>query len=144
VEVIETDPIPELPEGSFRLVSGPLLWDSGLLMQYGADQVRRLSPEPFVALNPAHAAKAGLSEGYKVTVSSEHGTVSLIVKTDGTVQAGAAWVPARLAGAPAEVLGAGLGEPIVVTIQPALSNPEHEAPGMQLSATTPASQAVQD
>jgi NADH-quinone oxidoreductase subunit G len=144
IEVVETDPIPELPEGSFWLISGPLLWDGGLLMQYGAEQVRRLSPEPFVALNPAHAAKAGLSEGYRVTVSSEHGTASLLLKTDAAVQPGTAWVPAKLAGAPAEVLGAGLGEPIVVTIQPPLGNSEHAGSGTQLSAATPAAQAVQD
>jgi len=113
-------------------------------MQYGAEQVRRLSPAPFVALNPAQSAKAGLSEGDRVTVSSEHGTASLLLKTDAAVQPGTAWVPAKLAGAPAEGLGAGRGEPIVVTIQPPLGNPEHAGSGIQLSAATPAAQAVQD
>jgi hypothetical protein len=45
-----------------------------------------------------------------------------MLKADATVQPGTAWVPAGLAGAAAEVLGADLGEPVAVTIQPALSS----------------------
>jgi predicted molibdopterin-dependent oxidoreductase YjgC len=137
VETVETDPIADLPLGSFWLVSGPLLWDSSVLMQYGADQVRRLAPEPFVGLSPSDIAKAGLTEGSLVTVSSEHDSAHLLLKADATVLPGTAWVPARLAGVPAEILGAGLGEPISVTIQPALSS-------TGLPASTPAAQAGQD
>jgi NADH-quinone oxidoreductase subunit G len=144
VEPIQAGAVAELPPGSYWLVSGSLLWDSSLFMQYGADAVRRQSREPFVALNPSQAVKAGLSEGHRVTVSSEHGTADLVLKMDATVQPGTAWVPAKLAGIPAEVLGAGLGEPIVVTIQPAPGDPEQAVPGTPLSANTPASQAVQD
>jgi anaerobic selenocysteine-containing dehydrogenase len=102
-------------------VSGPLLWDSSLFMQHAAEQVRRLIPVPFVALNPSDLAGSGLTEGNEVTVSSAHGTANLLLKADATVQPGTAWVPAGLAGVPAEVLGAGLGEPVAVTIQPAVS-----------------------
>jgi NADH-quinone oxidoreductase chain G len=151
VEVVESDPLPELPAGSFWLASGPLLWDSSLLMQYAADQVRRLTPEPLVALNPSDLARFGLAEGNRVTVSSVHGTASLLLKADATVQPGTAWVPAKLAGAPAEVLGAGLGEPVSVTIQllpdavPVSARPGRAVRIEETGAVSmPASQAVQD
>lgn len=111
-------PLPpsELPPDSLWLVSGPLLWDASILMQYAAEQVRRLIPEPFVALNPSDLAKTGLSEGGRVTVSSGRAAASLLLRADATVQPGTAWVPAKLAGLPAEILGAGEGEPVLVTI----------------------------
>ena len=142
VEAVETGPLAELPpEGSFWLVSGPLLWDGSVLMQYGADPVRRLIPEPFVAVNPSDLVRAGLTEGNTVSVSSAHGAASLLLKADATVQPGTAWVPAKLEGVPAEILGVGLGEPVPVRIQ-LLPDP------VPVSGTgadsTPASQAAQD
>jgi predicted molibdopterin-dependent oxidoreductase YjgC len=116
VETIESVPGAELSPGGLWLVSGPLLWDAGIWMQRGAEQVQRLIPEPFVALNPSDLARSGLAEGSQVAVNSAHATVSLVLKANATVQPGTAWVPARLAGAPAEVLGAGRGEPVPVTI----------------------------
>jgi NADH-quinone oxidoreductase subunit G len=115
-ETTEPIPAPELPPGSLWLVSGPLLWDGGALMQHGADQVRRLMSEPFVALNPSDLAAAGLAEGSEASVRSTHGTARLVLKADDTVQPNSAWVPAKLAGLPAEILGAGQGEPVTVTI----------------------------
>jgi NADH-quinone oxidoreductase chain G len=103
--------------GSLRLVSGPLLWDGGLFMQHAPDQVRQLTPAPFVALNGADLAAAKLAEGGQVTVTSPHGSVSLTLKADASVQPGTAWIPADLAGLPAEVLGAGLGEIVSVVVQ---------------------------
>jgi NADH-quinone oxidoreductase chain G len=141
VEAVETVPIVDLPPGSFWLVSGPLLWDGGVWMQHSAEQVRRLIPKPFVALNPSDAVKVGLPEGNLVTVSSEHGTANLLLKADATVQPGTAWVPARLAGVPAEVLGAGLGEPISVTVK---LSPDSVSVSETVALSTPASQAVQD
>jgi len=77
--------------------------------------VRKLTPEPFVALNPADLAAAKLAEGGKVTVTSPRGSVTLTLKADASVQPGTAWIPANLGGLPAETLGAGRGE--VVTIK---------------------------
>jgi anaerobic selenocysteine-containing dehydrogenase len=144
VEVVDPEPIPELPADAYRLVTGPLLREGGVLMQHGADEVRRLIPEPFVALDPADAAKAGLTDGNRVALSSEHATVTLVVRTDGTVQPRTAWVPAGLAGLPAEALGADLGEPVVATIERAPGKPEQPAADAGSSADTPAEQAVQD
>jgi NADH-quinone oxidoreductase subunit G len=111
-------PIPdaELPPGSLWLVSGPLLWDGSVLMQHGAEQIQHLIPEPFVALNPSDLAKTSLAEGKKVTVRSARAAASLVLRANVTVQPGTAWVPEKLAGVPAEMLGAGQGEPVPVTI----------------------------
>jgi NADH-quinone oxidoreductase chain G len=105
-EVIEVTPTPAPPDGTFWLVSGPLLWDSSTLMEHAAEQVRNLIPTPFVALSPADFRAAGLVEGSEVTVSSELGSVRLIASADESVQPGTAWMPAGLTGAPAETLGA--------------------------------------
>jgi predicted molibdopterin-dependent oxidoreductase YjgC len=146
VEPVETGAIADLPPGSLWLVSGPLLWDASLLMQYGADPVRRLIPSPFVALHPSDLGRFALPEGSQVAVSSVHGAANLLLRADSSVQPGTAWVPAKLAGMPAEALGAGLGEPVSVTIQPLPDPvPVSAQPGSAgEAASTPAKQAVQD
>jgi predicted molibdopterin-dependent oxidoreductase YjgC len=109
--------IPDTQPGSFLLVSSPLLWDGGLFMQHAPEQVRKLTPAPFVALNPTDLATAKLAEGNKVTVASPRGSVTLTLKADGSVQPGTAWIPANLPGLPAETLGAARGEPISVIMR---------------------------
>ncbi len=79
-------------------MSGPLLWDGGLFMQHAPEQVRKLTPEPFVALNPADLAAAKLAEGSQVTVTSPHGSATLTLKADASVQPGTAWIPDRPGG----------------------------------------------
>jgi NADH-quinone oxidoreductase chain G len=110
-------PIVTSQPGTFLVVSSPLLWDAGLFMQYAAEAVRKLIPEPFIALNPADLAAAKLVAGSQVTVASAYDTVTLLLKADASVQSGTAWIPANLAGAPAERLGAGRGEVVRVTIK---------------------------
>ena len=101
----------------FLLVSGPLCWDASLFMHYAPEQVRKLAPAPFVALNPADVAAAKLAESSQVTVTSSYGSVTLILKADASVQPGTAWIPVNLAGLPAETLGGGRGEPISVIVR---------------------------
>ena len=115
VERIEVAPIAAPAAGSYLLVSSPVLWDGDTLMRHGADQVRKLAPVPFVALNPADLAAAGLIEGPIVTVASPARSVVLPLRTDAAVQPGTAWIPYGLTGAPAETLGADSGEPVLVT-----------------------------
>jgi NADH-quinone oxidoreductase chain G len=110
-------PVAAPAPGSLLLVSGPLLWDGGLFMQHVPEQVRQLTPAPFVALNGADLAATKLAEGSQVIVTSPHGSVSLTLKTDASVQPGTAWIPANLAGLPAETLGAGLGETVSVIVK---------------------------
>lgn len=103
--------------GSFLLVSGPFFWNADLFLQHAPEQVRKLAPAPFVALHPADLAAAKLTTGARVTVASPHGSVTLALKADPSVQPGTAWVPANLAGLPAETLGAGRGDVVTVTIK---------------------------
>jgi predicted molibdopterin-dependent oxidoreductase YjgC len=118
-ESAESAPLPAAGPGNFHLVSAGLLWDGGVLMQHAAEQVRRLIPQPFVALNPADLAAQKLAEGGKVTVTSASGSVSLVVRADASVQRGTAWAPAGQPGCPAEALGAGRGEPVLVQVRSA-------------------------
>jgi len=115
VEPIEVAPIAAPAAGSYLLVSSPVLWDGGPLMQKGPEQVRNLMVAPFVALNPADLAAAGLLEGPIVTVTSPRASVVLPLRADAAVQPGTAWIPYGLTGAPAETLGAGNNEPVLVT-----------------------------
>jgi formylmethanofuran dehydrogenase subunit D len=86
-------------------------------MQHAAEQVRKLTPTPFVALNPADVAAAKLVEGSQVMVTSASVSVTLALKADSSVQPGTAWIPANLAGLPAETFGAGRGEVVSVVVQ---------------------------
>ena len=100
---------------SYLLVSSPVLWDGGTLMAHGAEQVRKRMAAPFIALHPADLAAAGLLEGPIVTVTSSRASVVLPLRADASVQPGTAWIPSGLTGAPAEMLGAGSDEPVLVT-----------------------------
>jgi NADH-quinone oxidoreductase subunit G len=115
VEPVEIAPIAVPAAGSYLLVSSPVLWDGGTLMAHGAEQVRKRMVAPFIALNPADLAAAGLIEGPIVTVTSPRAHVVLPLRADASVQPGTAWIPSGLTGAPAEMLGAGSGEPMLIT-----------------------------
>ncbi len=110
IEPVNAPPAPAIGTGSYLLVTGPLLWDGGIWMHKGAPQVVNLIPAPFVALNPADVAASKLIEGNTVTVTSPHGSVTLTLRADASVQRGTAWIPANLPGLPAETLGAGRSE----------------------------------
>ncbi|MGQ9489866.1 MAG: NADH-quinone oxidoreductase subunit NuoG [Anaerolineae bacterium] len=116
-EPVSATPVPTPEKGSYLLVSGLLLWDGSILMRKGAPQIVNLIPTPFVALNPDDLSSAGLIEGSPVTVTSVYGSVVLTLKADPSVQPGTAWVPANLAGLPAETLGASQGEVISVVVK---------------------------
>ena len=70
VEPVEIAAIATPGAGSYLLVSSPVLWDGGTMMAHGAEQVRKRMVAPFIALNPADLASAGLIEGPIVTVTS--------------------------------------------------------------------------
>jgi NADH-quinone oxidoreductase subunit G len=114
-EPVEIAPIAAPVAGSYLLVSSPVLWDGGTVMAHGAEQVRKRMVAPFIALNPADLAAAGLIEGPIVTVTSSRAQVVLPLRADASVQPGTAWIPGGLTDAPAEMLGAGSSEPVLVT-----------------------------
>ena len=115
VEPVEIAAIAAPVADSYLLVSSPVLWDGGTLMAHGAEQVRHRMAAPFIALHPADLAAAGLLEGPIVTVTSSRASVVLPLRADASVQPGTAWIPSGLTGAPAEMLGASSGEPMLVT-----------------------------
>ena len=98
------------------LVSASLLWDDGYAVHYGAAPVRRLCPEPFVALNPLDCTRLAVTEGDTVVVASSRSSVRLPLRCDESVRAGSVFIPYRLAGRPAETLGAGEGDAVLVSI----------------------------
>ncbi len=112
-------PVPAPAPGSYLLVSSPVLWDGDTLMQKSADPVRNLIPEPFIALNPFDISASKLAEGGRVMVNAEGKMqkAELVLKGDASVQPGTAWVPAKLAGSPAEMLGNRQGEPVLVKVE---------------------------
>ncbi len=116
VEPVQVEPVSSAPAGNYWLAAGPLLWDGGTITAHSHPQVLKLIPPPFVALNPADLATSKLSEGGQVRVTSPRGSVRLLLRADPSVQPGTAWLPLGLAGAPAETLGAGRGEPVAVKI----------------------------
>jgi predicted molibdopterin-dependent oxidoreductase YjgC len=116
VEPAQVAPVSAAMPGTFWLAGGPLLWDGGDLAIHSHPQVLKLIPQPFVALNPADLSNSKLSEGSEVHVTSARGSVCLLLRADPSVQSGTAWVPLGQRGAPAEVLGAGRGEPLAVKI----------------------------
>jgi NADH-quinone oxidoreductase subunit G len=117
VEPLDIGPQSGLEAGQLLLASGPVLWDASVLMQHAADQVKARIPEPFAAINPITLAANGLSDGIFSEISSARGAARLLVRADETVAPGVAWVPYGLTGLPAETLGAGRGEVVVVTIK---------------------------
>ena len=123
-EPIEARSLPAAPAGKFLLVSGPVLWDGGALMQHAAEEVRKKLPAPFIALNPTDLSslppKGALNLQSAITtlatVTSALASVTVELRADPSVPPGVAWIPCGLTGLPAETLGAGRGEPISVTI----------------------------
>jgi NADH-quinone oxidoreductase chain G len=110
-------PVPAAGEGAaFTLFSGPTLWDDSVLMQHADSLLKGKISEPFVALNPGDLAQAGLTEGITVQVTSDRGSVALSLHSDTRLAPGNAWIPAHLAGHPAEALGADRGQPCAVRI----------------------------
>jgi NADH-quinone oxidoreductase subunit G len=123
-EPVEVQPLPAVEQGRFALVSGPLLWDGGVLMQHSAAQLQGRIAGSFIALNPADLSSVDVPEGHGVTVTSDRGSVTAVLQADDCVQPGTAWMPYGLAGQPAETLGAGRGEPVSVTITRAYASLE--------------------
>jgi NADH-quinone oxidoreductase chain G len=123
-EPVEAHPLPAVEAGQFLLVSSPVLWDGGALMQHSAAQLQNLIPGSFIAVNPADLAAIGVPAGHGVTVASARGSVTAVLHADDCVQPGTAWMPYGLLSLPAETLGAGRGESVSVTISRAYASLE--------------------
>ncbi len=90
-------------EYPLNLVTGTVLYDGGTLFSL-TEQMHGMAHGATVTLNPADAAEFGLDAGSAVTVRSEQGNLDLTVVVDAQVQAGCAWIPESLPGAPVGAL----------------------------------------
>ena len=101
------DGIPETASGDaeypLNLVTGTVLYDGGTLFSL-TEQMHGMAHGATVTLNPADATEFGLDAGSAVTVRSEQGNLDLTVAVDAQVQAGCAWIPESLPGAPVGAL----------------------------------------
>ncbi|MGH9077267.1 MAG: molybdopterin dinucleotide binding domain-containing protein, partial [Acidimicrobiales bacterium] len=96
-------PLPAREPGTLRLVATRSLWDGGTIVAH-SPHLAPLHPRPAVGLHPAELARAGLSEGEVVRVSSPRGALELPVVADPRLAEGTAALPVNLPGASATAL----------------------------------------
>jgi predicted molibdopterin-dependent oxidoreductase YjgC len=84
-----------LPEGSLRLLSGPILYDGGDSFPH-CPRLNLVVPEPFVALHRSDARKLGIENGALVEVKGAKGRVRVLAKVGRNVKEGTVWMPRRL------------------------------------------------
>jgi NADH-quinone oxidoreductase subunit G len=84
-----------VPEGAFRLLSGPLLMDGGESFKY-CDRLKRVVPEPFVQINRRDARGLGIGHNDLVEVKSGRMSTHVRAKVGRAVKEGTVWMPQRL------------------------------------------------
>ncbi|ODT43787.1 MAG: NADH dehydrogenase (quinone) subunit G [Nitrospira sp. SCN 59-13] len=88
---------PKPSETSLTLMFTQTLFHSGKLSTHSKGLLQ-LQHEGFLSLNPADAAKVGLADGEKVTVSNARATITTIAKIRERVPAGLVWFPEHFDG----------------------------------------------
>jgi predicted molibdopterin-dependent oxidoreductase YjgC len=100
---LEYAPAPAREGYPLTLAVGRALFDGGpLLAQTPAFDA--IVPQPYVEINPADAASAGVKDGFKVKVKSTVGTVAATAVLTEDIAPGCVYLPLRLRDALAEVL----------------------------------------
>jgi predicted molibdopterin-dependent oxidoreductase YjgC len=84
-----------VPEGEFRLLTGPLLYDGGESFAY-CERLSHLVPDAFVAMNRADARRLKIENGAKVELKTSRGTAVVRAKVGRSVKEGTLWMPTRL------------------------------------------------
>jgi predicted molibdopterin-dependent oxidoreductase YjgC len=84
-----------LPEGSLRLLSGPMLYDGGESFEF-CERLKFVVPDPFISINRTDARRLGIENKATVEVKSSRGTLQLVAKVGRDVKAGTVWMPRRL------------------------------------------------
>ena len=95
--------VPTPDPGALRLYRGRLFYDAGRLCAL-TDQMANSIPAPFLAMHPQDLEASALSDGDQVEVTSAYGSLSLPVRTDGSMAPGSVWLPESLSGAPVGAL----------------------------------------
>lgn len=96
--LIDPPPVasPSRQQGKFALMTGNALHHCGTMSLHGIGPVA-VSPAGYLEISREDAAELGLSEGDRVTVASEAGSVTLPVKVTPRIQKGTAWAPYNFA-----------------------------------------------
>jgi len=88
---------PKSSETSLTLLFTQTLFHSGKLSTHSKGLLQ-LQQEGFLSLNPVDAAKVGVADGEKVTVSNARGSITTIAKIRERVPAGLVWFPEHFDG----------------------------------------------
>ncbi len=91
------------PPDGLRLLTYRLLYDDGSRVNK-TEEMRELTPKPFVELNAADADRLGVADGQQVTVSTAHGSLSLPAQVSKGIAEGVVFVPYNQPSANAQVL----------------------------------------
>ncbi len=90
-------PAPQSGDGPFTLMFVQTLFHSGKLSTHSKGLLQ-LQQEGFLSINPADAAKLGLTDGGKVTVSNARASITTTAKIRERVPAGLVWFPEHFDG----------------------------------------------
>jgi formate dehydrogenase alpha subunit len=102
----------------FSLTVGPILHHNGSMTVW-SDNNLGVAGQGYVAINPADAAKAGITAGTFVRLTSPVGSVSLPAQLTDSMQAGALFVPAHFRESQAGLLLKGAAASIAVKLEKA-------------------------
>jgi predicted molibdopterin-dependent oxidoreductase YjgC len=78
----------------YSLTVGPILHHNGSMTTW-SDNNMGVAGQGYVAINPADAAKVGITDGTFVKLTSSLGSISLPAQQSASVQTGALFVPAH-------------------------------------------------
>jgi formate dehydrogenase alpha subunit len=102
----------------FSLTVGPILHHNGSMSTW-SDNNMAVAGQAYVAINPADAVKAGITEGTFVKLTSALGSTSLPAQLTGSVQAGALFVTAHFRESQAGLLLKGAANSVSVRLEKA-------------------------
>ncbi len=83
------------PLGSFKVVTGTLLYDGGESLGY-CERLGRVVPQEFVTIHRSDARKIGVEPNDTVEIKGEWGRATALVKVGRAVKQGTVFVPRRL------------------------------------------------
>jgi NADH-quinone oxidoreductase subunit G len=89
--------------GDLRLLTYRLLYDNGSRVSR-SEGVRGLTKAPFAEINIEDAQALGIGDGQQVTLTSDHGSISVVAQVTKAIRRGVVFVPWNQVEAPAQPL----------------------------------------
>jgi formate dehydrogenase alpha subunit len=114
--VVPVTVAPSDPVYPFSLTVGPVLHHNGSMTLWSENNLS-VSGQGYVVINPADAAKAGISVGTVVKVSSAAGSAALPAQLSGNMQAGACFIPSHFRESQAGLLLKGSANTVAVKLE---------------------------